>query len=110
MLAQSHEMGLLGRVVNFLTDHPEADANEILIGWPDEGEQAQLIDFAKKPSVSGRDAWPKELSDGCANLLRQQQKKLRQRQRAELLAQGDEQKILETLPARRLRGEAPPKR
>ena len=110
MLAQSHEMGLLGRVVNFLTDHPEADANEILIGWPDEGEQAQLIDFAKKPLASGRDAWPKELSDGCANLLRQQQKKLRQRQRAELLAQGDEQKILETLPARRLRGEAPPKR
>ena len=64
----------IGAGGEFLDGSPEADANEILIGWPDEGEQAQLIDFAKKPSASGRDAWPKELSDGCANLLRQQQK------------------------------------
>jgi DNA primase catalytic core len=106
MLAQSRDMGLLGRLVNFLADHPEADANEILIGWPEEGEQAQLIEFAKKSSASGRDAWPKELADGCTHLLHQQQKKLRQRQRADLLAQGDEQKILETLPAPTSRGDA----
>jgi DNA primase len=106
MLAQSRDMGLLGRLVNFLADHPEADANEILIGWPEEGEQAQLIEFAKKSSASGRDAWPKELADGCTHLLHQQQKKLRQRQRADLLAQGDEQKILETLPVPTSRGDA----
>ena len=109
MLAQSRNMGLLGRLVNFLTDHPEADANEILIGWPEEREQGQLIDFAKKISASSRDAWPKELADGCTHLLHQQQKKLRQRQRAELLAQGDEQKILETLPVPQSRGDAAPK-
>ena len=102
-------MGLLGRLVNFLTDNPEADANEILIGWPEEREQRQLIDFAKKISASSRDAWPKELADGCTHLLHQQQKKLRQRQRAELLAQGDEQKILETLPVPQSRGDAAPK-
>lgn len=106
MLAQSRDMGLLGRLVNFLADHPEADANEILIGWPEEGEQAQLIEFAKKSSASGRVAWPKELADGCTHLLHQQQKKLRQRQRADLLAQGDEQKILETLPVPTSRGDA----
>jgi DNA primase len=106
LLAQSRDMGLLGRLVNFLADHPEADANEILIGWPEEGEQAQLIEFAKKSSASGRDAWPKELADGCTHLLHQQQKKLRQRQRADLLAQGDEQKILETLPVPTSRGDA----
>ncbi len=109
MLAQSRDMGLLGRLVNFLTDHPEADANEILIGWPEEREQGQLIDFAKKISASSRDAWPKELADGCTHLLHQQQKKQRQRQRAELLAQGDEQKILETLPVPTSRGDAAPK-
>jgi DNA primase len=109
MLAQSRDMGLLGRLVNFLTDHPKADANEILIGWPEEREQGQLIDFAKKISASSRDAWPKELADGCTHLLHQQQKKQRQRQRAELLAQGDEQKILETLPVPTSRGDAAPK-
>ena len=87
MLAQSHEMGLLGRVVNQLTDHPEADANEILIGWSDEGEQAQLIDFAKNPRppvvMRGRKNCRMDLRD----LLRQQQK-LRQRQRAELKPRG----------------------
>ena len=97
LLAHGKDIGLLGNIANFLSDHPTSDPNEILIAWPDEAEQQQLIELARKPLASDEQAWRQELIDGCASLVRQREKTLRQQLNAELRAQGDDEKIRDLL-------------
>lgn len=93
ILAHSNDMGLLGELTNFLLDRPEANVDEILIGWPQEESQQALIELAKKPLDLGEEAWLQTLAEGFTNLLRQREKNQRQALLAELAAQGEDEKV-----------------
>ncbi len=100
LLARHKELGVLGRLVSLLDTQPESDTNEILIAWPDEGEQKRLIELAKKPMASGAQAWRQEFLDGSAHLLRQRERSKRQQHIAELKALGEEDKLRDLLPSK----------
>ncbi len=93
ILAHSNDMGLLGELTNFLLDRPEANVDEILIGWPQDESQQALIELAKKPLDLGEEAWLQTLAEGFTNLLRQREKNQRQALLAELAAQGEDEKV-----------------
>lgn len=93
IIAHSNDLGLLGELTNFLLDRPEANVDEILIGWPQEESQQALIELAKKPLDLGEEAWLQTLAEGFTNLLRQREKNQRQALLAELAAQGEDEKI-----------------
>ena len=100
LLARHKELGVLGRLVSLLDTQPESDTNEILIAWPDEGEQKRLIELAKKPMASSAQAWRQEFLDGSAHLLRQRERSKRQQHIAELKALGEEDKLRDLLPSK----------
>ena len=93
IIAHSNDLGLLGELTNFLLDRPEANVDEILIGWPQEESQQALIELAKRPLDLGEEAWLQTLAEGFTNLLRQREKNQRQALLAELSAQGEDEKI-----------------
>ena len=93
IIAHSNDLGLLGELTNFLLDRPEANVDEILIGWPQEESQQALIELAKRPLDLGEEAWLQTLAEGFTNLLRQREKNQRQALLAELAAQGEDEKI-----------------
>ena len=100
LLARHKELGVLGRLVSLLDAQPESDTNEILIAWPEEGEQQRLIELAKKPMASSAQAWRQEFLDGSVHLLRQRERSERQRHIAELKALGEEDKLRDLLPSK----------
>ena len=100
LLAHHKELGVLGRLVSLLDAQPESDTNEILIAWPEEGEQQRLIELAKKPMASSAQAWRQEFLDGSVHLLRQRERSERQRHIAELKALGEEDKLRDLLPSK----------
>lgn len=100
LLAHHKELGVLGRLVSLLDAQPESDTNEILIAWPEEGEQQRLIELAKKPMASSAQAWRQEFLDGSAHLLRQRERSKRQQHIAELKALGEEDKLRDLLPSK----------
>ena len=100
LLAHHKELGVLGRLVSLLDAQPESDTNEILIAWPEEGEQQRLIELAKKPMASSAQAWRQEFLDGSVHLLRQRERSKRQQHIAELKALGEEDKLRDLLPSK----------
>jgi DNA primase len=108
VIAQSKDLGLLGRLVNFLSDRPEADVDEVLIAWPHPEEQKTLIGLAKRPLDLGQEAWPETLSEGLQNLLQQRQKQQRRNRLAQLAAEGEDDKIKAALAEESVRSKNPP--
>ena len=71
ILAQSGELGVLGRVFDYLEGHPEADSEELLIHWSGEAEHADLLQAAHAPLEIGRDHIAADFAGGIERLLAQ---------------------------------------
>ena len=69
ILAQSAELGLLGQVIGYLEEHPQADSEELLIHWSGEADQDALLQAARTPLEIGRDHISADFAGGVERLL-----------------------------------------
>ncbi len=75
-------LGLLGQVLNYIEQHPQADTEEILAHWSDEPRFGELLERAQSRPQIGVDAMQRELVEGLGRLYQN----LRNYQRRQALA------------------------
>lgn len=60
---------LLGDVVRYVVDHPQADGSQILASWVGEPDHALLLQYSKRPLEVGFAAAQEEFSVGAARYI-----------------------------------------
>ncbi len=68
LLANAEQLGVLGDVLGFLDQHPQADIEEMLIHWGDDPRREQLLGAAHKVLEIDADALAAEFMDGVGRL------------------------------------------
>ena len=89
-------LGLLGTLVDFLEQNPNAEIDKILVGWPDEATQGELVNLVNQPLEPGLPR-ERELVDGLGNLCRLMDDELRRQRQLQAREIGAEAELLSHL-------------
>ena len=89
-------LGLLGTLVDFLEQNPNAEIDKILVGWPDEATQGELVNLVNQPLEPGLPR-EREVVDGLGNLCRLMDDELRRQRQLQAREIGAEAELLSHL-------------
>ena len=73
------EQDLLGEVANYLAEHPEAEAAQILGRWSGDARHTQLAALYERPTMLNDEQTAAEFKDAAARLVKSAHKRERQR-------------------------------